>query len=65
MPIISEPELSSGTKNPKDEMGVYELVDAEGEDDEVFEEFQKIIRRFDEQTQSTAEKTKEINLGTT
>ena len=64
MPIISEPESSPGTENVKDEMGVYELVDAEGEDDEVSEEFQRVIKRFDEQTQSTAEKTKEINLGT-
>jgi len=45
MPIISEPESSPGTENVKDEMGVYELVDAEGEDDEVSEEFQRVIKR--------------------
>ncbi|XXG47556.1 hypothetical protein AAC387_Pa02g2183 [Persea americana] len=64
MPIISEPESSLETENAKDEMGIYKLVDAEGEDNEVSEEFQRVTKRFDEQTQSTADKTKEINLGT-
>ena len=64
LPVVPEPEPSVQHANTNDGMGVYELVDAEEGDDEVFEEFRRVIKKFDEETQAVAEKTKEINLGT-
>lgn len=65
LPMILESDLTIplNTKT-NDGMGVYELVDDEGDEPPITPEFDAIIKRFDEQTQAATEKTKDINLGT-
>ena len=54
LPVIPEPELSVQHVNVNDGMGVYELVDTEEGDDEVSDEFRRVIKKFDEETQAAA-----------
>ena len=64
LPVVPEPDPSAQHANINDRMGVYELVDAKEGDDEVFEEFRRVVWKFDDKTQVATKKTKEMNLGT-
>lgn len=65
VPTLPDPD-SLSLQNPMsdDGMGVYELVEEEEDESQDTQQFDDVVKRFDEQSQAAAEKTKEINLGT-